>query len=341
MNIQDVATRAKVSIGTVSNVLNRPEMVSAPRRAKVEEAIAELGFVRNESARHLGTGQSRTMGFVVMDASNPFFIDVARGAESTIRKAGRFLLTANSQSNSAQERAYLGLFEQQRTGGVLVAPVGDVSESLARLKARGVPAVIVDSPSPNDNFSSVQTDNVAGGRLAMEHLIATQRRTIDFVGGPLTMHQIEDRLTGARQALEASGRDPHAMRVWEAESSTEHAGRLIGHRIASLPEAIRPDGIIATNDLLAMGLLHALVGYPNIRIPEDIAIIGYDDIAWAGSAVVPLSSIRQPSELIGSTAAQILLDESASPEREHSQLLFQPELVTRESTATSRGRVTL
>ena len=338
VNIQDVATRARVSLGTVSNVLNRPEVVSEVKRSRVEAAIRELGFVRNESARHLGTGQSRTIGFVVMDASNPFFIDVARGAEAAARRAGSFLLTANSQADPTNERAYLGLFEQQRTQGVLIAPIGDVSDSLARLTARGVPAVVVDSPAPSAEYSSVQTDNVAGGRLAMEHLIATQRQRVDFVGGPLSMHQIEDRLTGARQALHVAGLDPAAMRIWEAESSTEQSGRLIGHRIASLPESVRPDAVLATNDLLAMGVLHALMSYSGIRVPEDIAIIGYDDIDWARSAVVPLSSIRQPSELIGSSAAQLLLEESTSPDFVHQQLLLEPELVTRESTAARTAR---
>lgn len=333
ISIKDVACNAKVSQGTVSNVLNRPEKVSESTRKRVRASIHALGFVRNESARQLRHGHSRTLGFVVQDTSNPFFSDVAQGAERVARAAGSFLLIANSHGSIEQEQAYLGLFEEQRAQGVLISPVGNVEEKLRRLRERGITIVLIDSPAPSPEYSSVRTDDVAGGRLAVEHLIATGRQRIGFLGGPKNLHQVSNRLTGAHEAFQLAARDPSDLRIWHAESSTVEAGRLFGRTLASLPVDDLPDSIFATNDLLAIGVLHAVLNDRRLRIPEDLSIIGYDDIGRAESAVVPLSTIRQPSELIGATAARLLLDESELVEGfRHEQVLFMPKLVVRAST---------
>lgn len=334
VSVKDVAMHAGVSLGTVSNVLNRPERVAETTRLRVLASIAELGFVRNEAARHLRAGRSTTIGFVVLDVGNPFFIDVIRGAERAAAAAGSSVLIANSDEQADRERTYLDLFEEQRVQGVLVSPVGDVATQLVRLRARGIPSVLVDAPAPDPTFSAIQTDDVAGGRLAAEHLIEAGHSSILFVGGPLSLHQISDRFAGAREAAAAAGVGANAVQSWPTPAPTVEAGRRAGTQIMALPSGRRPRAIFAANDLLAIGIMEALLLEGTAKIPRDVALVGYDDIDRAATAIVPLTSVRQPSEMIGETAARLLIDEAeAGADFEHRQLQFTPELIARTSTA--------
>jgi LacI family transcriptional regulator len=327
--MRDVAQRAGVSIGTVSNVMNHPEKVSPAVAKKVLAAIESLGFVRNEAARQLRDGRSKTIGLVVLDVRNPFFTDVARGAEDKAASVGLSVTLGNSDESTARESMYLELFEQQRVHGVLISPYSDIAERLRRLRKRGIPAVLVDRTSADTSFSSVSVDDVAGGRMAVEHLIAQGRRRIAFVGGPVAINQVADRLAGTRLAVSVN-RDV-TLSIIETKALSVDEGRNAGAEILRLAVSDRPDAIFAANDLVALGVLQALMGH-GVSIPGDIALIGYDDIDFANAAVVPLSSIRQPSALIGQTAVEILLEEAADPTIKSRQIIFQPELVVRSST---------
>jgi LacI family transcriptional regulator len=329
VSVKNVAERAGVSVGTVSNVMNHPEKVAEAARARVLAAIDELGFIRNDAARQLRDGRSSSIGLVVLDVRNPFFTDVARGAEDRASQSGLSVLLANSDENPEREAAHVALFEQQRVHGVLISPIGDITRRLGLLRARGIPAVLVDRTSPDASFSSVSVDDVAGGRMAAEHLIDMGRRDIAFVGGPLELTQARERLHGA---LDAVAEHPGVkLRVIETGALSVLAGRAAGVTIAASDD--RPDAIFAANDLIAMGVLQALMMQgAGIRVPEDIALIGYDDIDFASAAVVPLSSIRQPSRLIGQVAVEILLAEAADPTVAPRQVQFVPELVVRSST---------
>jgi LacI family transcriptional regulator len=330
VSIRDVAERAHVSVGTVSNVLNRADKVSSAVVERVHAAIAELGYVRNDAARQLRAGRSTTIGLVVLDVRNPFFTDVARGAEDAAAANGLSILLGNSDEDSEREATYLDLFEEQRVHGVLISPFGDVGARLTRLRSRGTPAVLVDRLSADGTLSSVSVDDVAGGRLAAEHLLAAGRRRLAFVGGPFEIRQVSDRHEGARQAVDvvAGAR----LEVLETGALTVLEGRRIGEALVARDPADRPDAVFAANDLVAMGLLQALVMKGSLLVPGDILLIGFDDIDFAAAAVVPLSSIRQPSQLIGETAVGILLEEAADPALAPRQVVFQPELVVREST---------
>ncbi len=330
-SIRDVAARAGVSVGTVSNVLNHSDRVSTTAAERVLAAIAELGYVRNDAARQLRAGYSNTIGLVVLDVGNPFFSDLARGAEDKAASAGLTVILGNSDERTERESRYLDLFEQQRVQGVLISPFGDVTPRLHRLRSRGIPVVLVDRTSPDRQFSSVSVDDIAGGRLAIEHLTSVGRSRIAFVGGPMAIRQVSDRLEGAQQAADASGA---SLEVIEIEALTVMAGRAVGVALRERPAQERPDAVFAANDLTALGVLQALAMQGGgVRVPHDIALIGYDDIDFAASAVVPLTSIRQPSALIGRTALEILLDEAADPTVGRRQVVFQPELVVRDSTA--------
>jgi LacI family transcriptional regulator len=190
--------------------------------------------------------------------------------------------------------------------------------------------VLLNRRSTDESFSSVSVDDVAGGRMAVEHLISLGRRRIAFAGAEDTI-QFTDRLAGAREAIAANpGVSFEVLAV-----SVPHVldGRAIGTEIAARRAEDRPDGVFASNDVVAMGILQAfdLADRPVI-VPDDVALIGYDDIDFAATAVVPLSSIRHPAELIGATAVGILLEEAARPELPRRQVVFQPEMVVRAST---------
>ena len=334
-SVKDVAALAGVSVGTVSNVMNRPEKVSAAVSARVQAAIDQLGFVRNDAARQLRAGHSSTIGLVVLDVRNPFFADVARGAEDRAAVGGFSVILGNSDEKMDRESTYLDLFEVQRVHGVLISPLGDITARLRQLRDRGIPPVLVDRTSADASFSSVSVDDIDGGRLAVEHLVSQGRRRIAFIGGPMQIQQVADRLEGARMAIAAH--PEAALEVITIDALSVIEGRTAGAGLVARAPLDRPDAVFAANDLVAMGVLQALMMQgANVRVPDQIALIGYDDIDFASAAVVPLSSIRQPSALIGQTAVAILLEEAADPGLPPRQVVFQPELVVRESTMTTQ-----
>jgi len=333
VSIKDVAALAAVSVGTVSNVLNARDRVSPDIAARVDAAIRELGYVRNDAARQLRAGRSTAIGLVILDVGNPFFTDLARGAEDEAMRAGYSIILGNSDEKEDREATYLDLFEQQRMRGVLISPLGDITARLRLLRERGIPAVLVDRTTADPSFSSVSVDDIAGGTLAMEHLVSIGRRHVAFIGGPLSIRQVSDRLEGARRA--AARHEGVQLELLEVDALTVLAGRTAGLEVVARAEADRPDAIFAANDLVAVGVLQALVmNGSTVRVPDDIALIGYDDIDFARATVFPLSSIRQPSALIGETAVQILLEEAADPTIDPRQVVFQPELVVRQSTVS-------
>jgi len=329
VSIRDVAHRAGVSVGTVSNVLNDATRVAPETVERVRAAIVELGYVRNEAARQLRAGRSSSVGLVVLDVRNPFFTDVARGAEDEASRSGLSVILGNSDEDVRRESAYLDLFEEQRVHGVLISPYGDIEPRLAELRRRGTPVVLVDRESRETHVSSVSVDDVAGGRLAVAHLLATGRRRVAFVGGPLSIRQIADRLAGARQAVAEVG--AASLEVVETTGLTVLEGRRVGEELAARETV--PEAVFAANDLVAVGMLQALVMSGRLRVPEDVALIGFDDIDFASATVVPLSSIRQPRHELGATALRILREEAAEPELPPRRIVFQPELVVRASTA--------
>ena len=330
-SVKDVAAAAGVSLGTVSNVLNRPDRVSPDTREKVLSAMAELGFVRNESARQLRAGSSRTLAYVMLDASNPFFTDVASGIDTAAEAGGLSLVLCNSRNSTEREQAHLTLLEQQRVQGVLVTPVDPDSASLDDVAQRGTPVVIVDRTRLDQSFCSVAVDDVLGGRLAVEHLLDRGHTRVAYVGGPPSLGQVRDRWQGAQDGWAAGGLPAGDLTHLATAALTVAEGREAGQRLAGLPVRRRPTAAFCANDLVALGLLQQAIG-SGVRVPEELAIVGYDDIDFAAAAAVPLTSVRQPRQELGRTAAELVLDEATNAEHTHRQVVFTPELVARAST---------
>lgn len=329
-SIKDVANHAGVAVGTVSNVLNYPERVASKTRDRVQSSIAELGFVRNDVARQLRAGHSRTIGLVVLDIGNPFFSSLARAAEDAAAEGGNAVVLGNSGHDAQRELHYIDLFEEQRVQGVLISPVAENSKRLAALTARGTKVVLVDSPSSEGEFSSVSVDDISGGYMATKHLLDIGRRRIAFVAGPQQFHQVTDRLSGAMRAVaEVPGA---TLEVLQAADLTVLAGRGMGDALVERERSLLPDGLFCANDLLALGVMQSLTMLHTLRIPQDVALVGYDDIDFAASAVVPLTSVRQPTTLIGRTAIELLTEQLESPDAGPRSVVFKPELVVRAST---------
>lgn len=329
--MKEVARLAGVSVGTVSNVLNRPEVVSEATRSRVQAAIADLGFVRNESARALRAGRSRTIGLVVLDVANPFFTDVAAGVEALADEAGSVVTLCNSAEDPERESRHLELLLEQRVQGVLITPVDASSAHLDQFLSRGIPVVLVDRGAGTRPLCSVAVDDVLGGRLAAAHLLERGHERIAFVGGPASIPQVADRQEGAQSAIEEAGGRGTLLVVRTAALNVAE-GQRAGEQIALMEAGERPTAVCCANDLIALGVLRAMIR-AGLRVPGDVALIGYDDIDFAAAAAVPLSSIRQPRDELGRAAAELLLDEVAHPTtHRHRQVVFSPELVVRESS---------
>lgn len=334
VSIRDVAMRAKVSVGTVSNVLNRPEVVAPATRDRVMGAIEELGFVRNDAARQLRSGTPRAIGLVVLDVGNPFFTDVARGVEDTASDAGHAVILCNSDGSTQREARHVELLAEQRVHGVLITPVDTDLAAVRRLRGRGMSVVLLDHPTSDPDLCSVAVDDRAGGGLAVTHLLAEGYERIVMLNGPSHVHQARQRHEGAVDAVRKAGRDAGVLEELKVPSLNVASGQRAAEQL--LARSTRPDAVFCANDLLALGLLQVLVR-AGVRVPEDIAIVGYDDIDFAAAAAVPLTSVRQPRQQIGRTAAELVIAETMTPtEHRHQHVLFAPELVVRESSRRVR-----
>jgi LacI family transcriptional regulator len=331
-SVKDVAAAAGVSLGTVSNVMNRPEMVAAGTRERVERAMLELGFIRNESARQLRAGTSRTLAYVMLDSSNPFFHDVAQGIEFAAEDADLSLFICNSNGRAEREELHIDRLMQQRVQGILITPVNPESAVLGEVARRGIPVVIVDRVRETGGFCSVAVDDVFGGRIAIEHLVEKGHTRVAFIGGPEVIGQVRERLQGAREVWAELGLPADDLVYLPTAGMTVSEGRSAGERLAGLPARRRPTGAFCANDLLALGLLQQSISSGQ-RVPEDLAIVGFDDIDFAAAAAVPLTSVRQPRQELGRTAARLVLDEATNPAHVHERATFIPELVARASTA--------
>jgi LacI family transcriptional regulator len=215
---------------------------------------------------------------------------------------------------------------------VLITPVVGAGSRLASLQRRGTPVVLVDSRSPSRGQCSVAVDDVLGGDLAASHLLSAGHRHIAYICGPHAIRQVADRLEGALRAFEQAGRPAGELHIIDVGALNVAAGQKAGADIAAQAAADRPTAVFCTNDLIALGVLQEMTRH-RIRVPEDISIVGYDDIDFAAAAAVPLTSVRQPRQQLGRTAARMLLEEAAAGDsHQHQQVIFEPELIVRQST---------
>lgn len=336
VGIKDVAREAGVSLGTVSNVLNRPGIVAAPTRQRVLDVIDTLGYVRSDGARQLRGFASRLVAVLVLDLANPFFTALAAGVEQAALEADLGVMVCTAGRGPADEARHLSLITSHQVRGAVLASGDGTGRRVAGFRRNGVPFVIADQNAPQPGACSVGIDDVAGGQAAVRHLIQQGHRSIGYVSGPDGLQQVRDRRRGAAIAVNLAGLPAESLRDLPCPALTVGAGRDAGHRILGLRK--RPTAVFCANDLLALGVMQALYE-AGLRVPEDIAVVGYDDIEFAASAVVPLTSVRRPALTLGREAGRLLLEDTAeAATHEHTHVVLQPELVVRRSTMRTPAR---
>ncbi len=324
--IRDVARAAKVSVGTVSSVINNSAQVAPDTRRRVQSLIAELGYEPNNTARMFRSGRISSIGVIVPDLQNPYFAAVAQGIEKAATKSDVLLVLCLTYAEIEREEYFAQVLRNQRLDGVIyLSGTGLPSRSLQQLAERGN-VVFVDERLPGIDLPFVSADNRAGARKLASHVLSAGHRRIAIIGGPPRLWTSEQRLAGYREAIAAAGLDPDAVPVSEGDYS-ENSGRIAAARLLGQPASIRPTALICANDMMAIGAIHACRDL-GLGIPSQVSIAGFDDIPAAELLNPPLSTVGQPGELMGGAAAELLLHRigvrAIPPERTEFPTIFRP-----------------
>jgi LacI family transcriptional regulator len=328
VRLEDVARRARVSPITASRALRDGTVVAKTTRERVLAAADELGYTPNLLARGLVKNRTATVGVVIVEVANPFFAPMVSAVETVSARRGFLVVIGESARNEEWERKYVERFQQMRVGGIIVTPARKRLDHLAALGEIGTPVVVMSRRWDVGDY--VTADNAAGGRMAARHLLSRGHRQIGLVThvGPMDT-SFEDRVRGFRQVLASAGVSVPAL--WDVRTKT--TGLDDGVEAADQIVAIskRPTAIFATTDRMAMGLVQRLLEH-GVRVPEDIAVVGYDDIPFAVCSRIPLTTVSIPVRQIGQLAAELLFDrmEGKGP-RERQRMLLAPEFVIRAS----------
>lgn len=300
VTIVDVARAAGVSTATVSRVLNNHPQVN-PRLAEiVQAAVAELGYRPSRVARSLRTRRSRVWALLISDIRNPFFTDMVRGVEDVAYAAGYSLILCNDEEDAAKEASYVELAIAENIAGVILTPTGGATDLTPLLEAR-IPVVVADRGLAAD-VDSVAIDNVAGAEEAVRHLLASGYRRIGCVTGPVTTSTGADRYAGYRRALESGGIGADESLVRFADFR-EAGGRAAMEELLALAKP--PDAVFVANNLMSIGALHAIAA-AGLAIPDQVAVVGFDDMSWATLLNPPLTTVAQPTYDLGVETARLL-----------------------------------
>ncbi|WP_084124111.1 LacI family DNA-binding transcriptional regulator [Demequina sp. NBRC 110054] len=331
VRIDDVAALAGVSKGTVSHVLNHPDRVAVATRGRVEAAISELGFVPHATARSLATGTAPIVGAVLSDLSNSFFTDILAGIESVADEREAFVLAADSRQSLSRELRYVGMFESARALGTLLSLNSEQQyEGVRHEAARKRPLVLLNHRADPAHFCSVHADNVRGGGLVARHLLETGRTRLALVYGLRMLPPVDERVRGFEVELASHGLT--IARTVEVPNLRRASGWAAGGELAEAVRSGEIDAVFAVSDLLAAGLVQSLVE-AGVAVPEDVAVVGYDDNQAARDTPRPLTTVRQGGRAIGAVGAGLLFEEIDDPAHEHRAVDIAPTLVIRGTTA--------
>ena len=305
VTIKDVARLSGVSSMTVSRVINDSERVSPETRQRVERAIAELGYVPSRLARGLIRQKTGTLALIVPDVANPFFTLVVRGAEDVARRAGYRMILCDTRADLAIEREVMEEMIAHRVEGIAIAPVSDRSKGhLLRLERFGVQFVLIDRTVPGVDCDVVVGDSVGGARRLVDHLISLGHRRIGFITEGDEVSTARDRRRGYVDALESASLPLDAGLI--ARSTADPKGGLDGmRRLLDLDDP--PTAVFTVNNLVAVGAIEA-VRANDLEVPDDIALVCFDDIEYASRLYPFLTVMAQPAETLGTLGTQLLLE---------------------------------
>jgi LacI family transcriptional regulator len=316
---------------TVSRVLNKSLRVAPETRQRVEQAIEDLGYLPNALASGLLRGRTRTIALIVSDISNPFFTMIVRGVEDTAQRNGYTVILGNSDESVEKERQYVNVLLGKRVDGLLITPTGNASRAiLETVSRRGSPVVLIDRGVEQVAADTVTGDNIGGAGVLTRHLLALGHRRIGLVNGRRDVPTARDRYLGYEGALREYGVPVDPLLVMEGQLLREYGFRAAQELLAR-PPAERPTAIVACNNFLAVGVVEA-VRATNLTIPEDIAIVSFDDIELASALDPFLTVVAQPARSFGTIAAQFLFERlEGEVDAQPRHVVLTPQLIIRRS----------
>lgn len=334
VTIRDVAAAAGVSYQTVSRVLNDRPDVADETRQRIKHVMYTLGYQPNAAARSLALKRTRTLGLITSDFSDWFFTQVIVGAEIAARKLNYCLLLSSTERNPDDEPKYLQLFSEREVDGMLFIRAnaqGD-SQQMIALSEQGMPIVTTaDRQNRLDRICVIVVDNIKGGFLATQRLIDVGHRRIGMITGPKTWESSQDRMLGYRRALEQSGIDLDPSLIEYGDWSYESGYRAMQQLLA---RSSHITALFAQNDRMAIAAMWAL-REAGRQIPQDIAVVGFDDIPAAAFSTPPLTTVRQPMIQVGQIATELLIQMIENPTQERKEVVLEPELIVRQTCAVN------
>lgn len=328
VTIKDVAREAGVSLGTASQALRGRPSVREETRRRVTAVAARLRYQPSAVARGLVTRRTNTIGLLISDLTNSFFIRAVRSIEAAAQAHGYTVILCHSDEEPSKEAAHLRVLMERRVDGIILATTAATREAFREVRRQGIPLVFFDRPVPGVAASSVMVDGREGGRLAAEHLLGLGHRRIAIIHGPLLRAHGARRLQGYREALQRAGipEDPGLVREGTFKPDSGYA---LAHSL--LDRAPGPTALFCTNNLLTLGALRA-VQERGVCIPRDLSLLGYDDMEWWGLTHPPLTVVAQPVHDVGQEAVRLLLRHMERGGRGRAQhVVLKPELVVRDS----------
>lgn len=328
VTIRQVAAEAGVSVATVSRVVSQQDGVGNRVRARVLRAVRRLNYQPNRLAQGLRRARSRkVIGVIIPDLQNPFFTSVIHGVESVLYDAGYTLLLGHSDSLASRERTHLAVMRGEAVSGLILVPANEPGTDYSPLKASKIPVVAIDRNPSGLAVDLVTTNNREGVRAAVCHLLSHGYEEIAFINGPRDLDLARERQGGYIDALKVVGLAVRESWIIHSDFRQE-GGRAVMNRFLDLRRP--PRAVVVANNLMTLGALQA-IHERGVRAPEDVAIVGFDDMPWAASLNPPLTAVAQPMEELGATAARLLLERLKEPRRPAKWVVMPTELRIRAS----------
>jgi LacI family transcriptional regulator len=328
--LQEVAERARVSIATVSRVLNKSDKVVPETRVVVEKALRDLEYRPSRVARRLRMkdGRAHLVGLIIPDIQNPFYAEIARGVEDAAYASEYALLLCNSDENPEKERFYLDVMRAESVDGIVLPPFDETDSAVIEIARSGLPVVCVDRSLSGVQTDLVEVDNYRGAIEAVNHLLAKGHRDIGLIEGRTDVSTSRERRRGYIDALAAKN-IPLRRDLMRAGNFKQDSGRTLATELLSLRRP--PTALFVCNNLMTVGALGAL-HQRGVRVPTDVALVGFDDLPSAEALDPPPTVVRQPAYDVGKQAMELLLKRITEPTRPPVTVRLLPELVIRRST---------
>lgn len=330
--MKQVAEKARVSTTTVSHVINNTRVVSEDARERVLAVIQELRYIPSAVARSLKNDRTHTLGMMIPNNSNPYFAEIIQSLEDACFELGYNIILCNSYDDPKKQAAYIRVLMEKRIDGLILVSSGSDEELTRLLADEGIPKVLVDRELDGVAADFIEADHEDGGYQATEYLISLGHRDIACVAGPENILASAARIRGYQRALSEAGLPFKPEYLIHADFTSQGGFNAFQHLLA-LP--VRPSAIFASNDLMAIGGICA-ANQAGIRIPDDLSVLGYDDIALASFSTPPLTTIAQPKQAIGRLTAEVLIDRIKNPDASLRRELIKSKLVVRSSTAARK-----